>query len=1531
MTLALLVTAAAGAWADDVLNLVVDGTSATIMYDDNANSNPTLGETRWNKSGMPWDMENTIKPTITTVTIDGSCKNFSGTSLYSLFNGFCGLSTLNGLENLNTVGVQNMEYMFHGCSSLTSLDLSSVNTASVTTMSYMFMGCSKLTSLDLSSWNTEKVKITSGLFNDCSELTTVDLSSWNTAKVWNTSFMFYNCSKLENIYVGDGWSTAKVTSSSKMFDGCTKLPNFSAGTVTHAMAKLTDDGGYLQTKPIELTWDPVTKTARLDEMPEGNVVVNVEYYSRTGVTLNVTGETQGGSARLLKKLDDGTFANMTAQDQVREEREFILMVDKEDGYDFKVPDMTIKEFTKDEYVEYYNWAKDNDINVPLTSALLWVTMPHVDSGNLNLEVNFQQMLTYTLLYQPASGQNPDVVACKMERSVKGTPEVSYMAMRRGASMGDGSTAVWTTTMQAAYGPTKVAFVPVAPGTTEADLETALNSAGLSGATISQSADAWTTLSGAKYLIIGGNAKVVTAAFVADGNAVTTYKDFQVDEATATEGGVQYQLAVCLTDAQGNVTTAGTVKAPAAPAPAQGMKFDGWRGYAYDGNGRLIEKIFKKGDDVSLRGNMTLNAIWNPVQITTTFALNGGANFDGSKTVDYGNKLSVSGEPTRSGLVFDKWTVAKAVNESGILFGRGSQFDMNTALTANLELTAQWKHVHEYTCYTISRFGDALKNYQKYNGVLHIAVCGCEDVEIVEHEFNPAGKCACGYEKPGATKVQLDIAYGKLEGTTYTNFANGFPEFPMKGQEVKVEAFHNWGDLEFKTWQYSTDNGASWEDLAAFEIVGFLIPCDMKVRAIYVNPVTTPTIELATSEGTDQTVYQGQTYKMGNILYQMNYKLPDGYKLLDAGIRMGDNSGISYYFEQTARYSLDAEAKGVAAGIGAGVAAVGVVGNVFLGGGFDIFSFTKDYSQAMFNKTEEVVYLEREENVMVQEEMAPATLAKKMYEGIPINVKKYDPIYWEAQVPTKGNFGSMATMPPLRFAQKNNQDHYIYGIAYMRYETPTGEMKVLYTDAIAPTVNNPDCHTIKEEQPASARQMNFDFDETAAAARKAPMRKPVPEPEQQPEQLDLSTVAAPQTQLVVFVDGEYSGQLSDTYGYNQTVSLTAPDMPGKTFSYWTTDDGAVITTAAGMTITMKANTTLRAVYGVGNAQKAVAITSATRTNDGKSIVLNAITKGTIEGAGFVYSTTATEPTIGADGVTQIAAVNYTSMGNTLPASVLDKNKCWSLQITPGENNENTVYHVRAYTTNGGTTTYSEVKDVKLSDLKSGMKLVANIEAFDNNAETGIDALLKQLQAEGKIPAGYQVEVGAGEFATFYADQNTTLDEGQNIGFYTISNISDDRTKANVTPINSTIIPANTPTLVYNSGNDQQTVKLKVTTDAVNLTVDYVEQFKGTAKKHEFTADDMDAADYYALSGGKAFAPVKGAGTLGANKCWLQFPKQQTPGARQLTIVFDNEATGIQTSKFTKETNSEWYTIDGRKVTAPTKKGVYIQNGQLKVVK
>ena len=1242
---------------------------------------------------------------------------------------------------------------------------------------------------------------------------------------------------------------------------------------------------------LEMTWNESEGVWEFD-MPKGNVELKMLYYSLTGVTL-AGGSSAGGTATLLKE----DYSPLTADDKVKEDERFVLLVDKTEGYDFGVTLSTgekaaMTEFTADEYKDYIDYAKEQGIAVSPNTVMKWVTMPHVDTDVLTMTMDMQKQKTFTMLYQPTDAATDVWVRFGVTKD--GEESFTYSRMSKNSQMGDKD--VWSMKMLSSFAPTKVAFF-----TTEE--AAASDAATMSSAVVSTTAD-WNDITGGQYLLVGGNATTKVAAFVTDAKSAPLYSGETVNiDYNRENPGVTYQIAVCQTDEDGNVTSPGAITLLAAPTAPEGKEFTAWRtleGNAPDKN----EQLYTPGSQYSIYENMTFTAVWQPIQVKATFALNGGTGFDAQAQTTYGQTLALSGEPTRKGFVFDKWTVAKAVSESGVLFGRGSEFDMNTKLTADIDLAAQWKHVHEYTCYTISRFGDALKNYQKYNGVLHIAVCCCDDIEIVEHEFNPAGKCVCGYEKPGATKLQLDIAYGKLEGTSFTTFANGFPEFPTKGQEVTVEAFHNWGDLEFQKWQYSTDGGTTWYDLAAFEIVGFLIPCSMQTRAIYVNPVQTPTIELATSQHDDYAQQGGQTYTMGNILYQMNYKLPDGYKLLDAGIRMGDNSGISYYEQKERTYSYDAEAKAIAIGM------------------LTVVSILNGEPTTADMSATEKYWAERENSVL--DEISPRTLAEHMMASKPINVEKYDPIYWEATAQTKGLSGSMATMPPLRFAQKNNQNHYIYGVGYIRYKDNSGNVKTLYTDAVAATVNNPNQSTVKKELESGARQMTLGFDENTAAARMAP--KSLPEPQPTDEQLDLSTITAPQTQLVVYADGKYNAQLSDAYGYGETATVTAPDVQGKTFSYWTAD-GSVISTGKTLTFTMNANTTLRAIYGATDApaQTAAAILSATRSADGQKIVLNAIATGTADAAGFVYSTTATgnDLTIGTDGVTNVAAVNYTSMGNTLPASVLDKNNCWSAQITPDEADADAIYHVRAYTTNGGTTTYSEVKDVKLSSLKSRMMMVANIAAFENNLDTSIDDLLTQLQAAGQLPAGYAIEVAAGEYATFYCDKAVTLsaETAANAQLYTITAVSNDKATATA----MTVAAANTPLLVKNTTETTQTVLLMPTDNAAdNVTV--ASEFVGTLEDTQIAASTDDLTNY-AFNGLK-FVMVRSALDIAANRAWLSIP---TSTARSITLVFD-DLTEVKEVKGVKEvTEGDWYDLSGRKVNAPTKKGVYILNGRKVVVK
>ena len=1417
MTLALLIMAATGAWAQFYID-DINGTSATMKW-----GTPSNGSIKYDQMSGFTDEIGGIPQEVTviqTLTIDASCKDHTSTSLSYLFSGFNSLKTINNIDNLKTEGVTDMNRMFTGCSSLQSLDLSSFNTASVTSMNSMFRGCSNL----------------------------------------------------ENIYVGDGWSTQAVTNGNYMFRDCNKLPGYDGTKTSFTMAKLTTDGGYLKKKsepvaeePVEdFKWDATTKTGTFT-MPESDVIVKVEYKSEATVSMKVDGT--DGTANTAK-LMDATFQPLATDAKVKEGERFVLYLDRQDGYDFtttfsKGGDTKeyMQEFSEEEYKNYINYAKENGIPVPLNGALMWVIMPDTDDEALTVTTTFAPLKTYTVLYK-TTGSPTEVWArlgitendAKVFRAVKMQPDMA---------MGDG-TQVWSLKMQSAFDPKQVGFFTT---------KEAAKAEGAQTADATVSATNWNNVGSAQYLIIGGEARTVYAAFVTDGSKVRIY-----NEASATfdgtkaddKQGVSYRIAVCQGNNAGKVSTFIPTTAP------EGKEFGAWIAVK-----DKQEVIITDVRDYEISENTTFTAIWLPKQLSVSVNANNGLEKSQSN-IEYGQTLTLS-EPTRRGFAFNGWAVDKTVTESGKLFGRGAAFDMTTPLTADLGLTAQWKHVHEYVKYQISQFGNALKNYQKYNGIFHIAICNCDDVELVAHEFNPAGKCACGYEKPGSENVQLDIAYGRMNGTTFQTYMLGFPEFAKRGEEVKIDAPHMWGsNMQFKKWQYST-NGQDWYDLAAFEIVGFLIPRSMQVRAIYESNVTEPQLELQSSNYLEPYTYNGQTYKMDNILFQMDYKLPDGYKLIDAGIRMGDNAGISYYEQKERRYSLDGEAKAIAIGM------------------LTVASILNGEPQTADMSTSEQYWAERENSVL--DELTPAALAKKMYESKPVNVPKYDPIYWEAKAKTTGLTGTIATLPPLRFAQKNNQQHYIYGMAYLRYKDKQGMEQAIYTPAIAATAKNPN----------------------GSARRALPTED---------EKLDMSTMLAPETQLTVNVDGKYDAQLSDAYGYGEKAVVTAPDVQGKQFSYWTTANGAVISTSKEVTITMNANTKLNAVYGAEQKSAAPAITSATRNDNGQRIVLHAIATGDVSEAGFVYSTSNAEPTADAEGVTKVTAVSYSSLATNgvdkLPASILDANNCWSLQITPAEQEQDAVHHVRAYVKNGNTITYGDVMDVRLASLKNELMMIANVDAFENGIETaGIEALLTQLREEGKLVAGYAVEVPAGEYATYYNDKVLKV-EDTDAQLFTVTAIEDGKAVTEQVKVAA----ANTPLLVMNNSTETKTFLLLPTEDAADQ-VAVADEFLGTLTDMTFTDQETKTANYYVCNG-KEFIQVRGAGTLAANRAYLKVDGTKTAPASipfRRSIDGNGEGTtGIDNLNVNDNDNeATWYDLNGRKLNGkPSQKGLYIKNGRKVVV-
>ena len=214
----LCVLAASTSWAQQIYTEFVEETGTlTYYYDTKMSSRSGITEVYDQDDGI--DIYTSYGNDVLKAVIDPSMKDAPLTSTCRMFADLSQMSSIQGLENLNTAKVTDMNGMFYNCTALKSLDLSSFNTAKVTDMSNMFYSCESLTSLDLNSFNTAKVTDMSLMFYGCQRLTSLDLSSFNTANVTDMSYMFCSCQSLTSLDLSS-FNTANVTDMSNMFQAC---------------------------------------------------------------------------------------------------------------------------------------------------------------------------------------------------------------------------------------------------------------------------------------------------------------------------------------------------------------------------------------------------------------------------------------------------------------------------------------------------------------------------------------------------------------------------------------------------------------------------------------------------------------------------------------------------------------------------------------------------------------------------------------------------------------------------------------------------------------------------------------------------------------------------------------------------------------------------------------------------------------------------------------------------------------------------------------------------------------------------------------------------------------------------------------------------------------------------------------------------------------------------------------------------------------------------------------------------------------
>ena len=273
----------------------------TFYYDENTYEGDGITQyaiptgNAWNTEPAWYSASPAPKSSVTTVVFDASFAAYKPVNLNYWFSGFSKLTSVVHLEYLDTSRAGYSSYMFNGCSSLTSLDLSHFETATMQFRAF-FNGCSKIETLDLTSFTT---------VTDCRSV-------------------FAGMSKLKTIYVTELFTWAG-NDDSKTFNGCNSLVG-GAGTAYATVKNAAREYGRIDDpdngKPGYFTYrakaaPPVINEVSVSSLTHESAVIEVSGDTLNGGTVTVELTTAGGHPLSSVNTDFGafSFADLTPETQ----------------------------------------------------------------------------------------------------------------------------------------------------------------------------------------------------------------------------------------------------------------------------------------------------------------------------------------------------------------------------------------------------------------------------------------------------------------------------------------------------------------------------------------------------------------------------------------------------------------------------------------------------------------------------------------------------------------------------------------------------------------------------------------------------------------------------------------------------------------------------------------------------------------------------------------------------------------------------------------------------------------------------------------------------------------------------------------------------------------------------------------------------------------------------------------------------------------------------------------------------------------
>ncbi|MGL4481886.1 MAG: MucBP domain-containing protein [Lactococcus garvieae] len=155
----------------------------------------TFSDTPVNQNGLrlsPWYQ---WSKQITSIRFEGDV--IAGNILSNLFDYLANVTHIEGIEKLNTSHTTEMQRVFGGCASLTSLDLTSWDVSNVTTIFSFLNGATNMESLNVSNWNVSNMIAITYAFSEMPKLKELDLSQWRLTPLYSAQGVFMGDSSLE--------------------------------------------------------------------------------------------------------------------------------------------------------------------------------------------------------------------------------------------------------------------------------------------------------------------------------------------------------------------------------------------------------------------------------------------------------------------------------------------------------------------------------------------------------------------------------------------------------------------------------------------------------------------------------------------------------------------------------------------------------------------------------------------------------------------------------------------------------------------------------------------------------------------------------------------------------------------------------------------------------------------------------------------------------------------------------------------------------------------------------------------------------------------------------------------------------------------------------------------------------------------------------------------------------------------------------------------------------------------------------------